>query len=187
MVTAYHASARDQRRGGTAGAAREIRSWMPRGLQRHGLVLDINVEAGLLTWEAARRAPEGGVWSLAATAAEADVLREDRRPDRPGRAPRRAPGRAGRAAGAVGAARRERCAIRCHRGARGVGCTTTIWGHDTVKSPDLATHPLRQMAQLLVGFFRTPANHQPGGAGAADTQRLYAVGGPRLPGRRIGR
>ena len=45
-------------------------------LQRHGLVLDINAGSGLLTWEAARRAPEGGVWSLAATAAEADALRE---------------------------------------------------------------------------------------------------------------
>jgi putative ATPase len=45
-------------------------------LQRHGLVLDINAGSGLLTWETARRAPEGGVWSLAATAAEADALRE---------------------------------------------------------------------------------------------------------------
>jgi putative ATPase len=45
-------------------------------LQRHSLVLDINASSGLLTWEAARRAPEGGVWSLAATAAEADALRE---------------------------------------------------------------------------------------------------------------
>jgi putative ATPase len=45
-------------------------------LQRHSLVLDVNAGSGLLTWEAARRAPEGGVWSLAATAAEADALRE---------------------------------------------------------------------------------------------------------------
>ena len=45
-------------------------------LQRHSLVLDLNAGSGLLTWEALRRAPEGGVWSLAATAAEADALRE---------------------------------------------------------------------------------------------------------------
>ena len=45
-------------------------------LQRHSLVLDLNAGSGLLTWEALRRAPEGGVWSLASTAAEADALRE---------------------------------------------------------------------------------------------------------------
>ncbi|MFQ5460710.1 MAG: AAA family ATPase, partial [Anaerolineae bacterium] len=31
---------------------------------RHGLVLDLASPAGLLTWEALRRSPEGGVWSL---------------------------------------------------------------------------------------------------------------------------
>jgi len=46
------------------------------GLQRHSLVLDINAGSGLLTWEALRRAPEGGVWCLAVTAAEAQALRE---------------------------------------------------------------------------------------------------------------
>ena len=45
-------------------------------LQRHYLVLDINAGSGLLTWEALRRVPEGGLWALAATAAEADALRE---------------------------------------------------------------------------------------------------------------
>ncbi len=45
-------------------------------LQRHALVLDANAGSGLLTWEALRRAPEGGVWALAATAAEANALRE---------------------------------------------------------------------------------------------------------------
>jgi putative ATPase len=44
--------------------------------QRHHLVLDLNAGSGLLTWEALRRVPEGGVWALAATAAEADALRE---------------------------------------------------------------------------------------------------------------
>ncbi|MCX6029572.1 MAG: AAA family ATPase [Chloroflexi bacterium] len=45
-------------------------------LQRHCLVLDLNAGSGLLTWEALRRVPEGGVWSLTATAAEAAALRE---------------------------------------------------------------------------------------------------------------
>jgi putative ATPase len=45
-------------------------------LQRHHLVLDLNAGSGLLTWEALRRVPEGGVWALAAAVAEADALRE---------------------------------------------------------------------------------------------------------------
>jgi len=45
-------------------------------LQRHHLVLDLNAGSGLLTWEALRRVPEGGVWALAAVVAEADALRE---------------------------------------------------------------------------------------------------------------
>lgn len=45
-------------------------------LQRHHLVLDLNAGSGLLTWEALRRAPEGGVWALTASVAEADALRE---------------------------------------------------------------------------------------------------------------
>ncbi len=45
-------------------------------VQRHYLVLDLNAGTGLLTWEALRRAPEGGVWSLTADARAADALRE---------------------------------------------------------------------------------------------------------------
>jgi len=45
-------------------------------LQRHSLVLDLNAGTGLLTWEAARRTPEGGVWTVAASADEAAALRE---------------------------------------------------------------------------------------------------------------
>ena len=33
-------------------------------LQRHSLVLDLQAATGLLTWEALRRVPEGGVWAL---------------------------------------------------------------------------------------------------------------------------
>jgi len=33
-------------------------------IRRHHTVLDINAGSGLLTWEALRRAPEGGVWAL---------------------------------------------------------------------------------------------------------------------------
>ncbi len=45
-------------------------------LQRHSLALDLNAGSGLLTWEALRRAPEGGVWSLVFRAEEAVALRE---------------------------------------------------------------------------------------------------------------
>lgn len=45
-------------------------------LQRHSLVLDLNAGTGLLTWEALRRTPEGGVWALAARPEEATALRE---------------------------------------------------------------------------------------------------------------
>jgi putative ATPase len=45
-------------------------------IERHHLVLDLNAGTGLLTWEALRRAPEGGVWSLAYRADEAAALRE---------------------------------------------------------------------------------------------------------------
>ncbi len=45
-------------------------------LQRHSLVLDLNVATGLLTWEALRRAPEGGVWSLASSAQAGEALRQ---------------------------------------------------------------------------------------------------------------
>ncbi len=44
------------------------------GLLRHHLVLDINAGSGLLSWEAMRRVPEGGVWSLVSSAEDAAVL-----------------------------------------------------------------------------------------------------------------
>jgi putative ATPase len=45
-------------------------------VQRHHLVLDLHAASGLLTWEALRRAPEGGVVALARTAQDADALRQ---------------------------------------------------------------------------------------------------------------
>lgn len=57
-------------------------------LQRHSLVLDVNAASGLLTWEALRRAPEGGVWALTYDAQAGEALRQqaERLPDieRPG-------------------------------------------------------------------------------------------------------
>ena len=44
--------------------------------QRHHLLLDLNAGSGLLTWEAMRRAPEGGVWALTADSNAADALRQ---------------------------------------------------------------------------------------------------------------
>ncbi len=43
-------------------------------IQRHHLVLDLRAGSGLLTWEAVRRTPEGGVWALAADPREAQAL-----------------------------------------------------------------------------------------------------------------
>ena len=45
-------------------------------LPRHGLVLDLKAGSGLLTWEALRRVPEGGVYALARTRRDADALRQ---------------------------------------------------------------------------------------------------------------
>lgn len=45
-------------------------------IQRHHLVLDLKAGAGLLTWEAVRRAPEGGVWALAADTQSGAALRQ---------------------------------------------------------------------------------------------------------------
>ena len=39
-------------------------------------MLDLNAGTGLLTWEALRRVPEGGVWALVTGEAEAEALRE---------------------------------------------------------------------------------------------------------------
>ncbi len=44
-------------------------------LQRHHVVLDLNAREGLLTWEALRRVPEGGVWALTFRTEEAELLR----------------------------------------------------------------------------------------------------------------
>jgi putative ATPase len=45
-------------------------------LSRHSVVLDANAGSGLLTWEALRRVPEGGVYALAETEQDALALRE---------------------------------------------------------------------------------------------------------------
>jgi putative ATPase len=45
-------------------------------LARHHRVLDLNAGAGLLTWEALRRCPEGGVWSLTSDRRSAEALRQ---------------------------------------------------------------------------------------------------------------
>ncbi len=57
-------------------AAQRERIMQAARLQRHHLVLDLNAGSGLLTWEALRRAPEGGVVALARTAQDADALRQ---------------------------------------------------------------------------------------------------------------
>ena len=45
-------------------------------VKRHHLVLDIEAGTGLLTWEAVRQAPEGGVWALTAVAQSGEALRQ---------------------------------------------------------------------------------------------------------------
>ena len=45
-------------------------------LARHGLVLDLKAGSGLLTWEALRRVPEGGVYALARNERDAEALRQ---------------------------------------------------------------------------------------------------------------
>jgi putative ATPase len=45
-------------------------------LQRHHVVLDLNAASGLLTWEALRQVPEGGVYAYTQTEPEAIALRE---------------------------------------------------------------------------------------------------------------
>ncbi len=45
-------------------------------LQRHYIVLDLNAGTGLLTWEALRQVPEGGVYARTTTDAEAKTLKE---------------------------------------------------------------------------------------------------------------
>ena len=45
-------------------------------LTRHATVLDLRAASGLLTWEALRRVPEGGVTALAWSAVDAEALRQ---------------------------------------------------------------------------------------------------------------
>jgi putative ATPase len=45
-------------------------------IQRHHLVLDIEAGSGLLTWEAVRLAPEGGVWTVSSKLEVGEVLRQ---------------------------------------------------------------------------------------------------------------
>jgi putative ATPase len=45
-------------------------------VRRHHLLLDLTAGSGLLTWEAVRQAPEGGVWALADDPQSADALRQ---------------------------------------------------------------------------------------------------------------
>jgi len=45
-------------------------------LQRHHTVLDLAAGSGLLTWEAVRRTPEGGVWAVARDRTTAEALRQ---------------------------------------------------------------------------------------------------------------
>lgn len=45
-------------------------------VQRHHLVLDVQAGTGLLTWEAVRQAPEGGVWAVTADAQNGEALRQ---------------------------------------------------------------------------------------------------------------
>ncbi|MBD2103765.1 AAA family ATPase [Leptolyngbya sp. FACHB-261] len=44
--------------------------------QRHQVILDLNAGSGLLTWEALRSVPEGGVYACAYTATDAQALQE---------------------------------------------------------------------------------------------------------------
>lgn len=45
-------------------------------LQRHHVVLDLNAGSGLLTWEAVRQVPEGGVYACVRTEQDANALHE---------------------------------------------------------------------------------------------------------------
>lgn len=45
-------------------------------LHRHSVLLDVNAASGLLTWEAVRRLPEGGVYALTTGPEDAQALRE---------------------------------------------------------------------------------------------------------------
>jgi len=57
-------------------AAVRDRLFAAAGPARHHLVLDLAAGEGLLTWEALRRVPEGGVWALVPSAEKAAALDE---------------------------------------------------------------------------------------------------------------
>jgi putative ATPase len=64
-----------------AGAGRNLGHLRDRlfewsAVQRHHLILDLNAGSGLLTWEALRRAPEGGVWALTTDPQAGEALRQ---------------------------------------------------------------------------------------------------------------
>ena len=61
---------------GEATAALRDRILATGPLERHSVVLDVNAGSGLLTWEALRRAPEGGVYALAFNEADRRALQE---------------------------------------------------------------------------------------------------------------
>ena len=61
--------------GRSLGAVRD-RIFAQLDLQRHHLILDLNAGSGLLTWEAIRRVPEGGVWCLARNEQQAELLQQ---------------------------------------------------------------------------------------------------------------
>ncbi|MEM7347330.1 MAG: AAA family ATPase, partial [Chloroflexota bacterium] len=45
-------------------------------VERHDLLLDLNIGTGLLTWEAIRRTPAGGVWGVTADSNQANTFRQ---------------------------------------------------------------------------------------------------------------
>ena len=64
--------------GGAGRVLGQVRERLFSGLdlRRHHTVLDLHAGTGLLTWEALRRVPEGGVWALARDERSAEALRE---------------------------------------------------------------------------------------------------------------
>jgi putative ATPase len=61
--------------GAHLGVVRE-RLFRDLDIQRHDLIIDLNAGTGLLTWEAMRKAPEGGVWSVCPDRTAAVALHE---------------------------------------------------------------------------------------------------------------
>ena len=61
---------------GEAAAALRDRILAAGPLERHSVVLDLNAGSGLLTWEALRRSPEGGVYALAFNQDDRQALQE---------------------------------------------------------------------------------------------------------------